>query len=168
VAGDAKPKVTRETLLTSLKSEGFLVSQTAILNQTVTIDRSTGSAFKDFFWGQDIVASANIKVSSGIDLTKLSEEDVIVSRDKIEMTIPDVETHSIELIGQIELQNRQGIFKKIFDHDDGYNVALEQLKDATRSAAESEVLRADAAESAREEIERLIRFVAGDKELQIN
>jgi hypothetical protein len=164
-ARNSAPTVTREALLTSLKSEGFLISQSAILDQEVEIDRSTGSAFKDFFWGQTITASAKMNVSSGVDLTALSEEDVIVQGNSINIIIPDIETHSVELIGQIELKNSQGILKKVFDNDDGYNVALEELSKAAKSAVEAGELRYEARESAKREIERLIRFVAGERKV---
>jgi tryptophanase len=67
----AKEEITSNVVLTALRVEGFLVSQNYIFNQTITIDRSTGSAFKDFFLGQTIDANANMKVSSGVDLSKL-------------------------------------------------------------------------------------------------
>lgn len=164
---NSEPKITREVLLTSLKSEGFLVSQVAILNEQVEIDRSTGSAFKDFFWGQDITASANIKVSSGIDLTKLSGDDIKISDSKIEIELPAITTHSVELLDNIQLYNKQGILKKLFDNDDGYNDALTQLKDAARVAAEKQELRSEAEASAKQEIERLIRFIDSEKEIVI-
>lgn len=167
-AGDPAPQITREALLMSLKSEGFLVSQTAILDQTVTIDRSTGSVFKDFFWGQDISASARMKVSSGIDLTKLSEEDIEISESEVRINLPDVETHSVELVSEIALENNQGILKKIFDNDDGYNVAFQELAAAARRAVEAEDLRQDARMSAQKEIERLIRFVEDAREVVVN
>ena len=167
-AGNPAPTVTREALLMSLKSEGFLVSQTAILDQTVTIDRSTGSAFKDFFWGQNISARARMKVSSGIDLTKLSEENIQIESGSITVTLPEVETHSVELASEIELENNQGILKKIFDNDDGYNVALQELTAAARSAANSDDLRQEARASAQKEIERLIRFVEEEREVTVN
>ncbi|MFH1286319.1 MAG: DUF4230 domain-containing protein [Candidatus Magasanikbacteria bacterium] len=162
-----KTEVTREVLLTSLQSEGFLVSQTAILSETVTIDRKSGSAFKDFFWGQELLASAKMKVSSGVDLSKIIEEDIEILLEEVRITLPAVSIHSVELVDTIQMQNKQGILKKIFDNDDGYNEALVQLTESARSAAMEDELVTEAENSAKGEIERLVRFVERNKTVTI-
>ena len=74
-----KEEITSNVVLTALQSQGFLVSQNYIFNQTITIDRSTGSQLKDIFLGQTIDANANMKVSSGVDLSKLTAENIRVA-----------------------------------------------------------------------------------------
>jgi len=170
---DAEIIITRDALLVSLQSEGFLVSESALLYQQVEIDRSTGSAFKDFFWGQDIIADANVRVSSGVDLSKLSEEDIEITESEISIELPPVEVHSVEIVGGINLRNKQGILKKIFDNDDGYNEAFVQLIESGRSAAEegrikTEMFEDSAAVSAQKEIERLIKFVEREKTVTVS
>lgn len=161
----AKEEITSNVILTALQSEGFLVSQNYIFNQNITIDRSTGSAFKDFFLGQTIEANANMKVSSGIDLKKITQKDIIVSATQIEVTLPPVETQSTELLGNIVLKNRQGILKKIVDNDDGYNAALTELKKEAMKSVEGAELREEAKINAQKEVKKFIGFIDPQKEI---
>jgi hypothetical protein len=161
----AKEEVTSNVILTALQSEGFLVSQNYIFNQTITIDRSTGSSFKDFFLGQTIDADANMKVSSGVDLSKLSPKDIVISEKQIQITLPPVQTQSTELLGNIVLKNKQGIIKKIVNNDDGYNAALTELKKEAMKAAEVPELREEAKINAQREIKKFLQFVDPQKEV---
>lgn len=162
---DAKEEVTSNIILTALQSEGFLVSQNYIFNQNVTIDRSTGSLFKDFFLGQTINANANMKVSSGVDLKKITQQDIIVTDKEIQITLPAVETQSTELLGNIILTNKQGIIKKIVNNDDGYNAALTKLKEESTKAVQTPELRAEATQNAQKEIKKFLQFVDPQKEV---
>ncbi len=168
-----KPKQVSEqassqSIVQALKHEGFLVTETYIITQQITIDRSTGSVFKDFFWGQDIIAFGTMKTSLGVDLSKLSLEDIKVTADTISLTVPAIEDHGVELIGDITLQNKQGIFKKIFNNDDGYNAAYAKLKEAALATAETDMVKIEARENTKKEIERLVRLVAGDRRIEVN
>ncbi len=161
----AKEEITSNVILTALQSEGFLVSQNYIFNQTITIDRSTGSAFKDFFLGQTIEANANMKVSSGIDLKKITQKDITVTETKIQVVLPPVETQSTELLGNVVLKNRQGILKKIVDNDDGYNAALTKLKAEAMKSVEVAELREEAKINAQKEVKKFIGFIDPQKEV---
>lgn len=161
-------QVSSQSIVQALKHEGFLVTQTYIITQQITIDRSTGSAFKDFFWGQDIVAMGTMKASLGVDLNKLSPEDIKVESHKVSIAIPNLENHGVELIGDITLQNKQGIFKKVFNNDDGYNAAYAKLKEAALAAAKSEPVQTEAREHAKKEIERLVKLVAGERQVEVS
>ncbi len=164
---EAKEEITSNVVLTALQSQGFLVSQNYIFNQTITIDRSTGSAFKDIFLGQTIDANANMKVSSGVDLSKLRAENIRVTDKEIQITLPVVETQSTELLGNIVLTNKQGIIKRIVDNDDGYNAALTQLKSEAMKAAEAVELREEAKNNAQKEIKKFIQFIDPQKQITI-
>lgn len=159
--------ITSEVILTTLKSQGFLVSQSYLFNQEVTIDRSTGSRIKDIFFGQDIDASANMQVSSGVDLSKLDEGDVEIKGDTIVITLPDVQIFSVELVGPIEVENRQGVLKRLLDNDDGYNESVSLLKDQARKAASMDEIRVKARDAAEEEVSRLVSFIDPTKTIQI-
>lgn len=161
-------EVSSENVLTLLQGEGFLVSQSYVFQNTVEIEQSTGSVWKDIFWRQYVRAQAPMKVSSGVDLSKLDADDVIVAGDNVEIRLPDVSTYSVELIGQVELQNKQGLFKRVFDNDDGYNTALAELQREARAAAEEEVLRNEAREQAISEVSRLIRFLQPSKQISVS
>ncbi len=160
-------QVSSQSIVQALKHEGFLVTETYIITQQIKIDRSTGSTFKDFFWGQDITAIGTMKTSLGVDLNKISPEDISVDTHKISITVPALEDHGVELIGDITLQNNQGIFKKVFDNDDGYNAAYTKLKEAALAAAQSDVVKNEAQENTKKEIERLIRLIAGDRTVEV-
>ncbi len=159
--------ITSEVILTTLKSQGFLVSQSYLFNQEVTIDRSTGSRIKDIFFGQDIDASANMQVSSGVDVSKLEEGDVDIKGDTILITLPDVQIFSVELVGPIEVENRQGVLKRLFDNDDGYNESVSLLKDEARKAASMDEIRVKARDAAEEEVSRLVSFIDPTKTVEI-
>lgn len=160
-------QVNSVVILTLLKNEGFLVTQTYIFNQMVTIDKSSGSEWKDIFWGQTVTASGNIKVSSGVNLTKLRPEDVAVKGQKITVTLPPIEEQSVEVIGDIMLQNKQGILKKVFDNDTGYNQAYAKLKQEAQIAAQKEDLQSEAEENARKQITRLVQFINPEKDVVV-
>lgn len=162
-----KEQVSSQTILQTLRNEGFLVTQTYILNQRVSIDKTSGVMWKDFFWGQEIEASAVLKVSSGVDLTKLDDKDVQIKGQQIIIDLPAIEIHSTELISDIELRNTQGILKKVFDNDDGYNLALNKLKDQGKITASEEKLVAEAKSNTQNEIERLIRLAAPDWQVKV-
>jgi hypothetical protein len=164
----ADEQVSSQSIVQALKHEGFLVTETYIITQQITIDRSTGSVFKDFFWGQDIVAFGTMKTSLGVDLSKLSLEDIKITGDTLSLTVPAIEDHGVELVGDISLQNKQGIFKKIFNNDDGYNAAYAKLKEAALATAQTDMVKLEAKENTRKEIERLVRLVAGDRRIEVN
>lgn len=150
-----------------LKQEGFLVTQTYILNQQVNINKDSGDAFKDFFWGQDIVASGNMKVGSGVDLNKIFAEDITVTDRLIALQLPPIETHSIELIGEITLTNKQGILKRVFDNNNGYNEAYQALQRVAGTAAATTTLRGEAENSTKKEVAKLLGLVAKDRVVEI-
>ncbi len=160
-------QVNSQSIVQALKHEGFLVTETYIITQQIKIDRSTGSAFKDFFWGQDITAIGTMKTSLGVDLSKLSPEDISMDAQTITLFVPALEDHGVELIGDITLQNNQGIFKKIFNNDDGYNAAYTKLKESALTAAKSDVVKKEAEENTKKEIARLVRLIAGDRKIEI-
>ncbi|MCX6745005.1 MAG: DUF4230 domain-containing protein [Candidatus Parcubacteria bacterium] len=163
-----KEQINSQTILQTLKNEGFLITQTYILDQKVTIDKNTGVMWRDFFWGQEIEASAVMKVSSGVDLTKLNAEDVQLADKQITIKLPAIEIQSTELMGDIELKNTQGILKKVFNNDDGYNLALNKLKEQAQVTASQEKLVADAKINTQKEIERLIGLAAPNWQIKID
>jgi hypothetical protein len=160
-------KINSLLIFNKLQSQGFLITQNYILEQRVTIDNTSGQIWRDFFWGQKIEASAVMKVNLGVDLQKLSQNDVKVS-DQIEISLPSIETQSVEIVSDINLQNQQGIFKRILNNDNGYNLALNQLKEQAKTAASQPEIVQQAQASTQKEIERLVRLIADNKEIKVN
>ena len=87
-----RPSATRtvdaNVILTALRDRGFLVTETYVFDEPVTITKSSGSAFKDFFFGQTITARGAMEVNEGVDLAKLATEDVSVQGEMVTVTIP--------------------------------------------------------------------------------
>lgn len=167
VPKEEKITVDSQVILAKLQSEGFLISQTYVFNQKVDIEKSSGSEWKDIFWGQRITASGNMKVSSGVDLRKLGDKNIEVSHSKITVYLPSIEVQSIELAGDLLVINKQGLFKKVFDSDDGYNMAYARLREEAKKAAQAQELKVEAEENAKREIEKLLRFVEGGKKVKV-
>jgi hypothetical protein len=149
-------------VLTALHDRGFLVTQTYVFDTPVTIERSTGSAFKDFFLGQTIEARGTMEVNLGIDLAAVGEDDVTLDETAGTVTvhIPHASLFNTRLVGPIEVKNRQGILKRIFDADDGYNEAFTQLSKTAEATATRPELVERAEERAREDVARLLGYTA--------
>jgi hypothetical protein len=151
--------VNSQTILTALRDQGFLVTQTYVFDQPVTIERTTGSALKDFFVGQTVEARGTMEANLGIDLEGLSPNDVTTSESEIVVRIPAPKLFNTRLIGPIEVKNTQGLLKRVLEPDDGYNLALAELTRATEEAAKRPEILDRAGQNAAQEIERLVRLL---------
>src|SRR5690242_19232013 len=83
-----KTTVTADVILTALRDRGFLVTQTYVFDEPVTITKSSGSSLQDFFFGQTITARGAMEANVGIDLAKVSSDDVTISGDAITVMLP--------------------------------------------------------------------------------
>ncbi len=162
-----KPEVNAQIILTALKDRGFLVTQTYMFDEPVTITKSTGSAFKDFFFGQTITARGVMEVNLGIDLAKVTADDISVNGDTISVILPSASLFNDRLVGPIEVKNDQGILKRVLQNDDGYNEALAELSKQAETAATQPDLIARANENATAEVERLLGYVAQGKQIAV-
>ncbi|MBT3419324.1 MAG: DUF4230 domain-containing protein [Candidatus Magasanikbacteria bacterium] len=161
--------ITSQSIIEALKDEGFLISESYIFHQQSTIEETVGNTIKDFFWGQNIKAAANIKVSVGTNLERLLESDVEITKDTLTLTLPPVSIYGVELIDDVVLENKQGVLKKVFDNDNGYNKAIEILKgDAKKAVEESPTLLGEAKESAKDEVTKLLRYLQIEKDIIVN
>jgi len=161
------PKIDSLIIYNKLQNQGFLVTQDYVSEQKVTIDNTSGSWWKDLFWGQTIDASSVLKVSLGVDLQKLQPQD-ITSNGKITINLPPIEVQSVEVLWDIILQNSQGVLKRLLNNDDGYNQALVQLKDQARQAALSPDIISQTQAATVTEITKLVQLIVGDKDVVVN
>jgi len=164
----ASRTVNADVILTALRDSGFLVTQTYVFDQPITITNSTGSAFKDFFFGQTITARGVMEVNLGVDLSEVSEDDVDVRGDIVTIRIPPARIFNVRPIGNIEVENRQGILKRLLQNDPGYNEALAELTRVAEDAARQPELVDRASERAQEEIARFLRYVVGGREVRVD
>jgi hypothetical protein len=163
----AEPRVTSQVILSALRDRGFLVTQTFVFNENIKITSDSDSFWRQMLWGQAIKAYGITEVNLGVDLAKLGEDDVKVEKDKVTVMIPAVEIFNSRIVGDINLENKQGILKRIFENDDGYNQAVtEMIKQAETNATTPEMLAA-ANTKAQEEIKRLVEFIAKDKVVEV-
>ncbi|MDD5437580.1 MAG: DUF4230 domain-containing protein [Patescibacteria group bacterium] len=162
-----QPKVTAQVILTALRDQGFLVTQTYVFNEPVTIDKNTGSALKDFFFGQTITARGVMETNLGIDLSKITADDIRVDSGKVIIYIPRAQLFNARLVGPLEVENTRGILKRLLYSDNGYNEALAELiKQAEQSAVKPELINR-ATESAKAEVTRLAGLVARNRTIEV-
>lgn len=159
--------VSGQTILTALRSQGFLVTRTYLFDQPVTITKSTGSAFKDFFVGQTIDARGTMEVNLGIDLTNLDEQDVAHEENAVTVRIPRVSLFNTRLVGPIDVRNTQGVLKRITDPNDGYNEALAELTRSAEAAAQEPAIIENAEQASQEEIRRLVLLLFPGADVRI-
>ena len=160
-------KISSQTILESLRERGFLVTQTNTVNQSVKIAVKQETFWDRLLWGQVITAYGVVEVNSGVDLAKLKEENINVSGDKVVVEIPQVEIFNSRMVGDISLENKQGILKRVFESDSGYNQAMTELvKKAEESIASVEQKEAANAKAA-QEITRLMGYIVKDKTVEV-
>ncbi len=156
-------KVDAQVILTALRDRGFLVTQTYIFDQPVLIEKTSGSAFKDFFFGQTITARGAMEVNMGIDLASVTTNDVIIADNVITINVPQATLFNVRLIGPIEMQNQQGILKRLLQSEDGYNEALSELSKIAEQTATQEEFVTRATDKAKEEVKQMLGYVAQEK-----
>lgn len=161
------PEIKADFILTALHDRGFLVTQTYIFDQPVTIRKSTGSAFKDLFLGQTITARGTMEVNLGIDLAKVEENDVSISGDTVTVKVPKASLFNTRLVGPLELRNEQGLLKRLLNSEDGYNEALEQLSRGAEAVAARPELVERANERAVEDVKRLLGYAIKGKTIVV-
>ncbi len=159
--------VDAQVILTALRDRGFLVTQTYIFDQPVTIEKTSGSALKDFFFGQTITARGAMEVNMGIDLANVSSDDVTIVDDAITIKIPEATLFNVRLVGPIEVENKQGILKKLLQDEDGYNEALSELSKIAEQTATQEEFVTRATDRAKEEVKQMLGYVAEGKSINV-
>jgi hypothetical protein len=161
--------ISTQAILTALHNRGFLISQTYVFDTPVTIDRSSGNAFKDFFFGQTIEARGTMEANLGVDLTSIKQEDIVIDQEtnSITVTIPKARLFNSRLVGPIEVKNNQGVLKRLLNSDDGYNESLSLLSQTAEAAAQKEDMLARATDQAKEDIATLLGYVAQGKTIRV-
>lgn len=162
-----KTQVTAQVILTALRDRGFLVTQTYIFDEPVTIEKKSGSALKDFFFGQTITARGAMEANLGIDLSKVTAENITIQEDKITITVPKAQVFNVRLIGPLDVKNTQGILKRLMESDNGFNEAQAELAKVAEESANKPEFINRATESARTEVARLVGYVSQGKQVEV-
>lgn len=160
-------QISSQTILNALRERGFLVTETSVSTVAATIKTGETSVWKKLLWGQEVRASAVVEVNMGVDLAKTKAEDIEVKSNKVVVNIPQAEIFNSRLVGDVNVENTQGILKRLLQNDDGYNQAMAELiKQAETAASSSQIMEA-ANNKAKEEIQRLVGYMAPEKTIEI-
>lgn len=159
--------VTSQTILSALRERGFLVTETSVSNVSATIKTDETSVWKKLLWGQEVKASGVVEVNLGVDLGKTKADDVRISPNKIVIQIPEAEIFNSRLVGDVSVENKQGILKRLLENDDGYNQAMAELTRQAESAVTSTEIMEAANNKAKDEITRLVNYLAPEKLVEV-
>ena len=108
-----------------------------------------------------------IEVNLGVDLAEIKAEDISVNNEKVVIAIPSAEIFNSRLVGDINVENKQGILKRLLENDDGYNQAMAELIRQAEGVASSTPMMTAANRKAKEEIGRLVGYMAPGKEIEV-
>jgi hypothetical protein len=156
----APPSVTSETLLRAMQNEGFFVTESIILEETVTIDNRSGNALKDFFVSEHIEAEANVKIAMGIDTNQLTAEDIQIDGKNIIVTVPTPTIFSTEVLGDVDIDAQRGVITNITKGDEDYNGLVATLKEQARSSVTDQDIAGAVQLGTIETVSRFINIVA--------
>lgn len=159
--------VTSQAILTTLRDRGFLVTQTYIFNEPIMIQKQSGQLIRDFFLGQKITARGAMEVNLGIDLSRVMPEDIEVSQDAIRIAIPNATLFNVRLIGPLDIQNEQGLLKRILQNDPGYNEAQSELIRVAEEQARKPELIERATTAGKTEIERWVGYMGENRRVEV-
>lgn len=162
---DGARQVSGQSIISALQERGFLVTETAVSMVSATIRTDNSSIWKKLLWGQEINASGVVEVNVGVDLAKMEANDIQVSDKQIIVAISPATIFNSRLVGDIAIENKQGILKRILENDDGYNQAMAELIKQAEAAAASTLTIESANSRAMEEIKRLVEYMAPGKEI---
>jgi hypothetical protein len=160
-------QVSSQMILSALRERGFFVTETSVSTVAASIKTNEASVWKRVFWGQEIEASGVIEVNLGVDLAAIKAEDISVNNEKVVIAIPSAEIFNSRLVGDINVENKQGILKRLLENDDGYNQAMAELIKQAEGVASSTQMMAAANSKAKEEIGRLVGYMAPGKEIEV-
>lgn len=142
VSSVEKRELTSRSIYERLTNTALLTSKTAYIDQTSTIDINNNTEWSSLLWGQSIKAKGLMKVSIGVDLAKIKEEDISVDNvsKKIVILLPNIEILSTDLEGDIEIVNKQGILKILLENNPNqdFNLALKTLKEDANKAVQND------------------------------
>lgn len=160
--------VNSESIVSMLKQEGFLVTQTYIVNERVNINNNSGSVIKDFLWRQEITAFGTMKVNTGVDLTKVTKDDIQVQPQRISVLLPSPEVFSSELVGDLTLINKQGVLKRIFNNESGYNESYQALKNQAITTAATTTLMVESRNNTESMVKKIIQLTVPNREIVVS
>lgn len=156
-------RVTSRIIVDKIQNEAFLVTKTVFLDQETQIKVDQGSSWSNFWWGQIINAEGLIRIDLGVDLKKITENEISINRETKEILIkmPEAEALDISLSGKIKVSSQSGLLKFLLENDPNqdHNLALNQLKEDATSTVMKD---ASLLDEARNDTLRIIQLLFKD------
>ncbi len=154
--------VTARSILDRISDQYFVVTKSVYVDQKAEIKVDTGSKWSNLFWGQTVKADGVIRVDVGVDMSKLTEQDIVVDQraKTVRIDVPPADILNASQYGDIEVETKQGVLKYVLDNNpnEDHNRALQQLiagaKDAVRQDPQ---LFADA----RQDAAKILQLIVG-------
>jgi hypothetical protein len=156
----APTPMSSETILRAMQQESFFVTQSILLDESITIDNRSGNALRDFFVSEQIIASARVNVALGFDTTELTSDDIRFEGNTIFMTVPNLSIFSTEVLGDVTIDTNRGIISRIISGQDDYNGLVALLKEQARTTILDTDIMADAQKSTIDSLTQFIQFIA--------
>ncbi len=155
-----KPSVTiknGESVITQIRSLNRYESAEFSVEKIIEAGKNEDNAFKQVLFGDKILLIANGKVTGGIDLSKLSENDIKIEGSTVKLTLPAPEI----LVARLDNEKT-----RVYDRKLGYltqgdkdleSVARLSAENSIRTAACEGGILQSAATNARNQLTALIK-----------
>lgn len=137
-------EVTNQIVVDRITNQYFVVSKTVFLDQTSEIKIQENSNWSDILWKKTLTAEAIVRVDVGVDMEKLSSDDIEVDKEQKTITIrlPKASVLDSSLYSELQVESESGIITSIEnlfkDGTEDYNLAVETLTSEAQSSVEAD------------------------------
>lgn len=156
-------KVSSRIILNSIQDQAFLVTKTLYLDEETTITIEDAGGLKGLLFGKELKARALVRSDVGVDLKKMTEENINIDSSKniITIKLPEATILTSGISGNVEVESSRGIWtsvKELFTNEsnDDYNRAVNELVSNAENAVRA---RTDVFDSARADTVKLISWM---------
>lgn len=130
---EARVDLSRPSVIKEIRSLGNLETASYSIEKIVEAGEDRGK-LEELLFGDKLLLIANGKVVAGVDLTQVSEKDILVEGDALSVSLP------APVILSSNLDNSQ---TKVYDRSQGYlNRGDKDLETAARKSAEEAITKA--------------------------
>lgn len=163
---DSKVKLNSATVILEIQKLGNLETASYTIEKIVEAGQD-GNPFQDLLFGDRILLIAHGKVIAGVDMSQITEDQVVVDNETVTITLPP------PTILSSSLDNSK---TRVYDRTKGYlNTGDKDLESEARLAAEQSITQGaceagilqEARENAFEQVEQLFKF-AGFTTVNVN
>jgi hypothetical protein len=124
-------QVTKDVVISRIEEETFIVTRTVYLDEEVNIKIDRGSDWDEFLWGKEINAEARVRVDVGVDMSKLTADDIEIdsAAKVVKVKAPKASVLDASISNKLKVESQGTILTRLFDdnYNDNYKLASEQL-----------------------------------------